>query len=268
MRAVLDLDRYLEAPVDRYWVGRTFLFWCKDRTLRGWAVWGRPSEHDVEQLVRCMDDHRSMRLPFDVVHDVRRLESIDTAAFHRFHAYVESHLPRDALEIRRHAIVRGAGLAGMVAAGFNFVLASPTRWLVCTDPQEAFRWFGRSDADSLCREVETLIESAVTPWPSLGRLRAYLSSHLEDASLAGAAGALATSPRTLQRLLRSADTSFRGELVRARVSEAWRLLTDTDWKIEVIARKVGFGSPEHFGAVFRRLQGSTPSRARSLARSR
>jgi LacI family transcriptional regulator len=48
------------------------------------------------------------------------------------------------------------------------------------------------------------------------------------------------------------------EIVRVRLQEARRLLTETDLKLDVVARRTGFEHPEHLGRVFRRKLGLTP----------
>ncbi len=74
-----------------------------------------------------------------------------------------------------------------------------------------------------------------------------------------AARALGQAPRSLQRHLRDAGTSFQRELDAARVRVAQRLLETSRASLTEIALDVGCASPQHFSALFRRVTGQTPS---------
>src|ERR1041384_6999543 len=86
---------------------------------------------------------------------------------------------------------------------------------------------------------------------SLVRLRGWLDEHVADATLASAARALARSRRSLQRDLHRAGTSFRTELLEARVRHAKRLLIHTEASLTEIAHDVGCASLQHFSLMFR-----------------
>lgn len=259
MRLASRLDDFIAVPLGRFFVAPTFLFWCYDPSLRGCSVWGRPSEADVAILVRLMADRRAMRLPYDVVIDVRRLDSIDTLAFEPLLDYARQTLLEDFKLVRRRAIVHGMALPGFLAAGFAAIHGEPSRWGMFNDLRKAFIWLGRADGVRISDMVERLVDQTVNPHPILAPVRAFVTAHLVTAEIEQAAKAAGVSARTLQRLLKSAGTSFRDELERARMAEARRLLADTSLKIGLIARHVGYTSPQRFAALFRRHEGESPS---------
>jgi transcriptional regulator GlxA family with amidase domain len=53
---------------------------------------------------------------------------------------------------------------------------------------------------------------------------------------------------------------------RARLRHAESLLVDTDLKLDVIAREVGFRSRSHFSEYFRNVTGEPPSAFRARRR--
>ena len=65
--------------------------------------------------------------------------------------------------------------------------------------------------------------------------------------------------RSLQRHLRTAGTSFREEIERARLDMARRLLEETTLKLETIGHRIGFRSAAHFTVFFGKRTGMTPS---------
>ncbi len=103
--------------------------------------------------------------------------------------------------------------------------------------------------------------------PLLFRLRALLDRHPADATVESAAQQLSLSTRSLQRRLIEAKTSFRAELLAARLRKAQRLLAATDLKITAVALDVGCASSQHLSAMFRKMTGESPSVWRSTHRA-
>jgi len=88
-------------------------------------------------------------------------------------------------------------------------------------------------------------------------------------SMDDVAGAVSLSPRSLELRFRKAIGQSPGEfLIRARLSQAQRLLVETDLKTSVIARRSAFCSLSHFGAIFRQYVGMTPTAYRENSRIR
>jgi AraC-like DNA-binding protein len=101
----------------------------------------------------------------------------------------------------------------------------------------------------------------------VAQLRGWLDRHVADATLTSAARALARSRRSLQRDLHLAGSSFRSELLEARVRQARTLLLHTAASLTQIALDVGCASLQHFSLMFRMHTGETPSRWREQHRN-
>ena len=86
------------------------------------------------------------------------------------------------------------------------------------------------------------------------------------AELRDASRRLGLSTRVLQRRLAEEDTSFRRELIAARVRVAQELLADDTVKMDYIAHTVGCASLSHFSTMFRRATQRSPSDYRALHR--
>ena len=78
------------------------------------------------------------------------------------------------------------------------------------------------------------------------------------------ADAVRTSPRTLQRRLHRAGSTFAGVLQRARYAAARRMLRNSSRKIGEIGRVLGYSDPAHFTRAFTRWTGVTPERFRRI----
>src|SRR5262249_7670217 len=118
---------------------------------------------------------------------------------------------------------------------------------------------------SAVRDVVASITELQSTAPLLRRLRDYLAAHVQNASVHGAVRALAVSERSLQRHLSSHATSFRHELMRARVEAAQILLSESDAKLDAVALRVGCSSGSNLGTLFRRITGVTPAQYRAVA---
>lgn len=97
------------------------------------------------------------------------------------------------------------------------------------------------------------------------RLRTWLGRNLADGAptAAGAARALARSPRSLHRDLAAEGTSFRRVLDQLRYERAVASLDAGDASQREIAFLLGFGEVSSFLRAFRRWTGSTPGRFRA-----
>jgi LacI family transcriptional regulator len=60
--------------------------------------------------------------------------------------------------------------------------------------------------------------------------------------------------------------SPKAEILRVRLEQSRRLLTETDLTLAEVARRVGFASPEHFCYLFKSKLGQTPGQCRVQAR--
>jgi AraC-like DNA-binding protein len=270
VRAARDEHEFLANPRGLYVRGHGFVIWVLDETLAGSAYFGRPDERDFPTLLGFAELplHPALADSFDALVDCSSLAGLDGASFQVLVGYI-AHVTRAAARLRRVAVVRPPGVVGATIAGLFYEAVRPSFPAgLFADRVEAFHWLGRSDAE--CRAVETMLERAHALPVSIVELRRWLQGHLHHATIAEAAQGLAQSPRSLQRRLGEAGTTFRAEVDRARVRAAEALLVDGDTKIEAIACAVGCSSAWRFGATFRRVTGESPrdfrERRRGLAR--
>ena len=120
----------------------------------------------------------------------------------------------------------------------------------------------------MAAEVTSIVDEARGISPVVRGLRDFLDEAVPGATLEQAADVLGRPRRSLQRELALIGTSFRRELDLARVRAASALLENSDDKIEVIARRVGFQSASRLGTMFRRILGETPGEHRQRLRGR
>ncbi|PAW75114.1 MAG: hypothetical protein B9S38_02565 [Verrucomicrobiia bacterium Tous-C4TDCM] len=77
------------------------------------------------------------------------------------------------------------------------------------------------------------------------------------------ASAVATTRRTLERRFNeSMGRSIAGEITRLRVERAKRRMVETDASMKNVAIEAGFRTADHFGKVFTRIEGISPSQFR------
>jgi len=77
------------------------------------------------------------------------------------------------------------------------------------------------------------------------------------------AAAVATTRRTLERRFREAmGRSIAGEITRLRLQRAKRRMVETDASMKDLAIEAGFRTADHFGKVFTRVEGISPSQYR------
>lgn len=93
----------------------------------------------------------------------------------------------------------------------------------------------------------------------------YIEDNLKtDFSVSELADVSGVSQQYLGRLFRQAISASPAEyIIKRRIREAMRLLTETDMRIADISRICGFSSAGYFCAVFRKTEGMTPSEYRN-----
>lgn len=239
------------------------LVFCYRPTLWGFALWGRPSETDVRRLVPLLARELDA-VPHASLIDVRRLESGDPRAFGVLADYLQQHRAVFRTRVTRVALVRPPGLLGATVAGFYQVAGAPYPVRVFDDLPAAASWLR---APALAAELDAIVADASDVAPVVVELRRWLDAHLADASLARAAKAMRRAPRSLQRDLEHARSTFQHEVGAARIRLAKRLLIDSASSLTEIAYDVGCASPQHFSTLFRRVAGVTPSAFRARDRT-
>jgi len=147
-------------------------------------------------------------------------------------------------------------------------------------PERPTRWFrGDAATDADCRqrfastldaatrgELAAIADAFEHAAPVVRRLRELLVADPRAMTLERAAAALGHSTRSLQRHLAEEHSSFRDELAHARIHAAKQRLVETDDKIEVIARELGFRSVPAFTTMFGRAIGEAPQAYRQRHR--
>lgn len=107
----------------------------------------------------------------------------------------------------------------------------------------------------------------------LDAAKKYALSRLGDPSLSvnDVARSQGVSPRYVQKLFEEEGRTFSSFLLQARLSLAYRRLSDPTWTpllISAVAADCGFGDLSYFNQSFRRSYGKTPSDVRNSARGR
>lgn len=106
------------------------------------------------------------------------------------------------------------------------------------------------------------------PPPDLPKLLQHLASNYnrEELDLSLVAFETGLSAKKVTALLKSQSQTFRSALNQLRLSEAKRLLLETDLQASEIAYKVGYGNVSHFHRQFREAFGNSPLSVRSELR--
>jgi AraC-like DNA-binding protein len=260
MQRVFELETFLAAPIGQQLIAKHFAYWYPARDLTGFALWGNPGRCDVELLNRAMD---VVLLPSGGRHlslvDMQHLGTVDPTAFRAMADYVASRWRGFSETIVKQALIRPSGFAGAVVAGFYAVVTPRYPVQVFDDLAPALTWLGIDQRAEFRSAVEATRTVASYTDPVVGQLRSLLAEPTSQLSLVDLARKLGTSPRTLQRRLQSAGTSFQTEFTTAKLAQAQHLMLNSGLTLTTIALELGFASLQHFSARFRKLHGHSPS---------
>lgn len=236
-------EQYGVAPAGAYACLRNALAFCAGPALSGFAIWGAPERDELAQLAALAAPAPALLV------DLRGLVRGELAAFAPLVHHLTARPPA------RLAVVRPDGVLGMTITGFFHVVRVPCPVEVFAELADAVAWIAPPPLHAALAQL--LARAPVDPL--LAQLRAWLVDHVTDATLAVAARALARSRRSLQRDLHRTGSSFRAELLAARLAQAKRLLRHTPLPLTRIAHDVGCASLQHFSIMFRAHTGETPS---------
>jgi AraC-like DNA-binding protein len=265
VRAARSLDAFLADPIGSYLEARSFTVWVQNPRRFGTTHVGAsdPADQPILRALYALPTHAALEAPFDVLWDWSAATAIDAARYRTTLAYVQS--DGSALWERRgrFVAVRPPGVAGMTLAGMFREWVHAERAALVETRDEALEWLAVSEPDRAeLRALWTTLDGT----PLLRRLREHLAGELAHASVGGVAAALGESSRSLQRHLAALGTSFRDELTRARIESAKARLVDSDDKLEVISRSVGFRSLPGFVTAFGDAVGESPTEFRKRRR--
>lgn len=254
-------ERYLSAPVGRFVRGRTWISAAPSTGLYVTLLAGRPRVDELRELGRTYAV-RTGRHEHAVLFDGSRVEAVDPGA----HDVLVEQFTRGAERYARHlarvAVVHGRGVVGSLFAGYPKVIGLRCEWRCFVSTDAALRWLGASSTTR--DDVRSLALSLTRDASERAVLTAILDERPET-SLAEAARTLAMAPRSLQRMLATAGTSFRDEVDAARWSRASRALARARGSITEIALDAGFASLQAFSVWFRARAGESPRRYRARA---
>src|SRR5438309_7597486 len=265
MHAAKDMESYLAHPVGRFVCGPRFIGFC-DSELTGMVVWENPTPADAESVLRTLPVNLGMR-PHAVFIDARRMtQNVDPLSFSTVVEQAGPTLPRYRGHVDRCAVVLPPGMAAAVVMGFFTLIEPPFEVRFFADPFAALEYAGEREPQRFLAELDAIQERASGSTPLLFRLRAILDHDPAEATVESVARELSLSTRSLQRRLVEAGTSFRSELLSARLRKAQRLLTATDLKVISVALEVGCASSQHLSSLFRKMTGESPSAWRATHR--
>ncbi len=270
MRAVV-LDELSQDPVGAYVSGKCFAHGCLHPALWALLLWGRPDEGIARTLGRSLvvelappaETHGSLI-------DTSRLEGGERGTFELLEAYLTHYSDQLSRWVQRVALVRPRGLSGAIVSGAFEVAPRPFPVRLFDERLAALEWLHGELAfePGPCQAhaaIDAMFAAADSP-PIIHQLRDILTATLRRTSIEDAAGAMALSPRTLQRRLSDAGTTFQDELAEVRVRAAQRMLAESDTPVTAIAFEIGFASPQHLSALFKKRTGTTPSEWRRKRR--
>jgi len=112
-----------------------------------------------------------------------------------------------------------------------------------------------------------LLRQAANPGRAVvAQVKALLGTllrHDEHRGMVAMGSALGLAPRTLQRRLTEAGTSYRALMDEVRADLAWRHVQRSDLSFGQVANLLGYDSQAAFSRAFRRWHGRTPREARA-----
>lgn len=259
-----SLEELCRAPIGTATRGRGWAVWCATDTLIGAVVWGSPDEKMAAESTAAFGFacHDGI-VTYDAIIDARNLDRIDERALQLMLKFFAGRSKGMAKKARRFVIVRPArDLVGTVVAGILPAAASLAKIELVDDLVAAGRVLAVDTSP-----FETIAKEAIDADGFLARVRQAIERALPEADIEALAATLGLSRRTLQRRITEENTTYRGEVLAARLRHAAHRLANTDDKITAIALECGFPSSQHFAAAFRAAHGITPTQHRERGRA-
>jgi AraC-like DNA-binding protein len=260
-----SLEAFIEEPAGGWLALGSAVVWCADSTLCGAVAWGRPTEHEVRDILRVFAAYDTMAAEFDLVLDGRRITGIDPGPLGQLIEWLSAHRDGLAKRVRLQMGVIDDTLAGITLSGILPALGDTHRFKLVRKAEDAFVALRGEAGEPLAREVEAAVEAARGESEELRQLREHLKRHDGRVELHDAARELRVSTRTLQRSLQLQGTSFQDEVKQARFAAAEALIVGTDDKISAVAARVGV-SEGVLTRIVREVTGLTPGELRKARR--
>lgn len=250
-------------------VGSRLLVWADSPRLVGAAAWGAIEPAELERAMAIWETlWPRLAHGAGFVIDIARLEPPRLDAYALYADFVRAQIRiLSDRQMRQLTLTptEPTGFVTVLTSGFTAAVQSYPHHLT-HDPAAGARWLGDEAAAARIAEARAIVEESLQATRVLREVRQRIARDPRHATLDEVARALAMSPRTLQRALDAEATSFRHELVAARMALAERLLAEGDVKIADVAAQVGFASAPHFASVFGKTHGVTPAAFRRSRR--
>lgn len=266
MKRAASLESFVRDPIGQWIVSGPSLGWCLSPSLGGATVWGSPDREATHAILRPFVGiwAATMSEKLDILFDARRVERVDPFALAVLVEWTMGRREDIHRRVRRQMSIVKPGPVGFMLSGILPVIGETHPFRIVHDLAEGCRALLPEGGDALAAEIDALVEAAIGVPAELRKTREHLRDHLVDATLASTARAIGTSPRSLQRALAAAATTFQAELQSARFTRACELLHGTDEKITSIAAEVGL-SEGGLSGLFRERAGCSPARYRTDA---
>jgi AraC-like DNA-binding protein len=244
LRIASDVADFMKRPVGAGVLVETNFLWCVTPTLCGSTGWGTPTGEQAERVMRVCDAffHPAVGPQVDVVLDGYLLEQVLPAAVMAIYEWTRRNVDRLQQRMRKQVGVPPPGLGGMLLSGIVPVLGHPYRTNIVSTPRQAYRLLRGDEGEALHDEVAEHVARFSGIPPLVGELRNLLRAKKGKLTVEDAGRQLARSPRTLQRELEAARTSFREEQARARLAAVEEALSGSDDKIAAIAARIGLSA--------------------------
>jgi len=263
LRRFDSASAFLADPVRAVVSRRTFTL-CIQNPERICAIHYGPGDPEDAAVISGLFPvvaHPALAERYDVFHDLANVGPIAEYMYAFVENFLRATIDVLARRVRRVAVVRAPGLDGAAIAGvFHQHIAPRLDARLCETHAEAYAWLGLTVGEM--NELDALRAELAGP-ALLRRMRGAIERQLDMATLASIAVQLGISERTLQRQLSTYGTSFRDELVRARIGVAKTRLLETREKVESIALTLGFASTASFSTSFHKIVGVAPSAFRA-----
>lgn len=251
-------SEFLGATAGRYAVVGSAFVWCASPALCGACLWGEQSEAETDSILRIFDEYpQQMAERFAIVLDSRGVDRVNPVALSRLFTWIVARREDLSKRIWLQANIIREGPIGFLLTGLLPVARWGLPYRLYHEPIQPFRDVAGDEGPALAAEVEAISARLRDEPGALRRLRALLATR-QDLNVHEVSRALATSPRSLQRLLGRYGTSFHAELVTARLERAKTLLRDTDDKLASVASAIGL-SERALTLLFRQHTEMTPA---------
>ncbi len=267
LAAARTIADFVRNPADRYVARRCFCFWQIGGHTKGVVAWGSPEVADAREMVAAFEAGARPHETHVSLVDMRCLRAVDAAAFDVVMTYMTRRQPVFEKTVLRQALMHGADAVGAAVGGFYAVV--PARYPVATFTElgPALEWLRPHDPARTARVVEALRARYGQSPEIVSRIRGTWAPYAAPPSLTKSARLLGMSPRSLQRALELAGTSFRDQLTRERLARAESLLASTTLSIKAVAAAVEL-SAGRLSSLFRRAHGVGPTEWRERGRAR